>query len=110
MALPTPVLYEQDKHLHLIDDICRIHRDCILLDHQILGFLPDEEGDIKGASIEAFWQAQCCRPSGQAKREIVLQMGFDELSGHEEVVGFVVLDMPFMETGTFRAFVQKLSE
>lgn len=104
-TLKPPVTFHHNTHAHLLPQIHQIHRDCILQDHQVLAFLPNENGTIDEADLAAYWEDQCQPRTAPAYRELLLQLGDDE----QEVLGFVVLDMPYAETGPFRGFVQKLS-
>lgn len=105
MSLPAPILFDKDKHAHLICQICEIHKACIILDHQILAFLPSPTGDVNTAALWSFWEIQCAQDDGPSTKKVLLQMDH----GYEKVLGVVVLDMPFAETGPFRCWVQKLS-
>lgn len=106
MVLPSPVFFDKSKHFGLLGQICQIHKACILSDHQILAFLPGPDGDISNRRLEEFWKSQMVCRNGTSRKEIILQLDAD----NTRLLGFVILDMPFAETGPFRAFVQKLSE
>ncbi|KAF2724317.1 acyl-CoA N-acyltransferase [Polychaeton citri CBS 116435] len=110
--LPNPILYNPDKHVHLIPQLARIHGDCITTDGTLATFLPP----LSTSKIIDFWTsyAASCSSSTDTTtgRLIVLQLSSSSTpSGtdqNDEVLGYVSLSMPETETGPFRSEVLKL--
>ncbi|KAI7541396.1 hypothetical protein KC331_g8599 [Hortaea werneckii] len=104
MDLPPPVLFEPSRHQAIVDQLATIHRDCILQDGTLATFLPDNNGNLDVSKIIKYWSDRSEQVTKGA-REIIVQFTDPTQS---EVAGFVSLDMPFSETGSFRGMVEKM--
>lgn len=104
MSLPQPILYDPNRHCHLLVQIASIHAACIINDNQLASFLPNSDGSLDHEKMLAYWQSR----SEDVKRGLrffVLQ--FTDLE-ETEVAGYGCLYMPPSETGPFRGEVEKL--
>jgi len=104
MSLPSPTLYDPNKHKALLDKVAAIHVQCITQDGTLVTFLPDKDGTVDHQKVLDYWTKYSDQVAAGA-RTIVLQFTDDS---EAEVMGYVSLDMPFSETGPFRGEVQKL--
>ncbi|KAK3068599.1 hypothetical protein LTR53_013704 [Teratosphaeriaceae sp. CCFEE 6253] len=104
MALPTPILYIPSKHEPTLDQVAKIHADCVLQDGTLATFLPDEQGQMSHGKILNYWR-RYHEEVEVGSRFIILQFLDDS---EEQLMGYASLDMPPSETGPFRGSVQKL--
>lgn len=104
--LPPPFLWDADSHTHLLEQFVTIHDDCIVHDHQLLTFLPDETtGRVDRTKLIKYWQQEATAVRDGLK-DVIVQMSDDKRQG--VVAGLVVLYKPPSETGPFRGVVEKL--
>ncbi|KAK3068135.1 hypothetical protein LTR53_014525 [Teratosphaeriaceae sp. CCFEE 6253] len=104
MALPTPILYIPSKHEPILDQVAKIHADCVLQDGTLATFLPDDKGQMSHRKILDYWR-RYHEEVEIGSRVIILQFLDDS---EEQLMGYASLDMPPSETGPFRGSVQKL--
>ncbi|KAG4440156.1 hypothetical protein IFR05_004365 [Cadophora sp. M221] len=102
--MDAPILYDPNKHLHLISSLASLHAECITSPpYTIATFLPP----LSIPRMEAWWTARAAEVAA-GSRHIIMQLASDPKTGNEEVAGYVMLDMPESETGPFRGGVEKL--
>jgi GNAT superfamily N-acetyltransferase len=54
------------------------------------------------------WWEDRCKEVEMGQRKIIMQMAPDSNTGEVELAGYVMLGMPFAQTGPFRGIVEKL--
>ncbi|KAF2859316.1 acyl-CoA N-acyltransferase [Piedraia hortae CBS 480.64] len=104
MSLPEPFLFSSSQHSSLISQIVSIHSECIIHDLQAVTFLPDKNGNIDAGKMENYWHG-LGREVAQGTRLVIVQCTDEK---NDEVMGIVSLNMPVMECGPFRGYVEKL--
>ncbi|KAL6860143.1 hypothetical protein ACO1O0_004169 [Amphichorda felina] len=117
--MPNPgavIPFTPGQHTHLIPYLAAIHASCITHDRTIATFLPP----LSHEKLLAWWKDRIAEVADGSRLIYVLLRddgSDDEEAAHHhvavspkgpEVVGVVMLAMPFSETGAFRAAVEKL--
>lgn len=117
--MPNPgavIPFTPGQHTHLIPYLAAIHASCITHDRTIATFLPP----LSHEKLLAWWKDRIAEVVDGSRLIYVLLRddgSDDEEAAHHhvavspkgpEVVGVVMLAMPFSETGAFRAAVEKL--
>lgn len=86
----------------IVQDMVEIHIACSEQDGTIATFLPPWD-----KSEMAKWYMKLAQEIKKGRREIILQY-LKGQQGENKLAGFVMLAMPWSETGPFRASVEKL--
>lgn len=107
MAAPgTVLLFAPAVHSHLIPYIAAIHAACITHDRTLATFLPP----LSHEKLLSWWKERIAEVN-DGSRLIFIIVSEAEDTGRirgPEVMGVVMLYMPFSETGAFRGSVEKL--
>ena len=93
-------------HLHLVPYIAAIHAACITHDRTIATFLPP----LSHEKLLSWWKERINEVKGGTRLIYMLLSTLEpgaKLNG-PDVMGVVMLSMPWSETGTFRGCVEKL--
>ncbi len=124
----TVITFTPDLHAHLIPYLAAIHASCITQDHTIATFLPP----LSHEKLLGWWKDRIAEVSAGSR--IILMLSRDATSNYHnhndndiiggggsgggdyleqsmegsEIVGVVMLSMPYSETGPFRASIEKL--
>ncbi|KPM36434.1 hypothetical protein AK830_g10135 [Neonectria ditissima] len=104
--LGTVALFSPAQHGHLIPYLAAIHASCITHDRTIATFLPP----LSHEKLLAWWKERIAEVN-DGKRLIFILLNESEPGSRAkgaEVMGVVMLSMPYSETGPFRGFVEKL--
>ncbi|KAH8735771.1 acyl-CoA N-acyltransferase [Ilyonectria robusta] len=102
----TVALFSPAQHGHLIPYLAAIHASCITHDRTIATFLPP----LSHEKLLAWWKERIAEVN-DGKRLIFILLNESEPGTRAkggEVMGVVMLSMPYSETGPFRGFVEKL--
>ncbi|KAH6673671.1 acetyltransferase [Halenospora varia] len=105
MVLDSPVIFNPEKHMHLLPSLVSIHAACILSPpYTIALFLPP----LDNGEMTSWWQDRISEVANH-ERHILMQLATNTETGKEEVAGVVMLNMPkFWPTGPWKADVEKL--
>lgn len=107
MSSPGTVLsFTPPLHSHLIPYIAAIHAACITHDRTIATFLPP----LSHEKLLSWWKERIAEVNDGTRLIFMLVSELDEGARPKgpEIMGVVMLSMPFSETGAFRGFVEKL--
>lgn len=85
-----------------VQAMVEIHISCSEIDGTIATFLPPWD---RAKMVN--WYLRLSKEITEGRRAIILQYQ-EELEGDRQLAGFVMLAMPWTETGPFRASVEKL--
>lgn len=99
-------LFSPSQHSHLIPYLAAIHASCITHDRTIATFLPP----LSHEKLLAWWKERIAEVNEGKRLIFVLLSGTEQPSRPQgkEVMGVVMLSMPYSETGPFRGVVEKL--
>jgi GNAT superfamily N-acetyltransferase len=98
------ILYNPKLHSHLIPSLVSIHMICITQPtYTIATFLPP----LDQARIQSWWEERT-KEVANGNRQIIIQIAPNPSTREEEVAGYVMLGMPFAQTGQFRGIGEKL--
>jgi len=104
--MEAPILFDEKKHAHLLPSFVRIHVACISQPpYTIATFMPPLETKIP--AMTTWWSARITEIASRS-RHIIIQLARNPVTGDEELAGYVMLAMPWSETGPFRGSVEKL--
>lgn len=97
------------EHAHLIPYLAAIHAACITHDRAIVTFLPP----LSHEKLLAWWKDSIAEVKGGTRVILIMVhdpegLGARLIPKGPDVMGVVMLAMPFSETGRIRAFVEKL--
>lgn len=99
-------VFDPDQHAHLVPYLAAIHASCITHDRTIATFLPP----LSHEKLLAWWKERIVEVK-DGKRLIWILLNGSEPGGRPtgpDVMGVIMLSMPFAETGPFRGLVEKL--
>lgn len=99
-------LFSPSQHSHLIPYLAAIHASCITHDRTIATFLPP----LSHEKLLTWWKERIAEVN-DGKRLIFILLNQPEPSARPkgpDVMGVVMLSMPYSETGPFRGIVEKL--
>ena len=102
MTLRAPVVYDHDRHQHLLPSFVDIHIDCIKTDQTTATFRPP----LKPEKMLAWWHSRG-EETAAGHRSIIMLLA-DSGTDADELAGYVMLEKPVTETGPFRGNVEKL--
>ncbi|KAI8176691.1 Acetyltransferase [Colletotrichum sp. SAR 10_75] len=102
----TPYIFSPADHSHLIPYLAALHASCISHDRTLATFLPP----LSHEKLLGYWKERIAEVSGGTRMMLIL---LDESEPGTkpkgtELMGVVMLWMPYSETGPFRGFVEKL--
>lgn len=100
------LLFEPKQHSHLTPYLAAIHASCITHDRTIATFLPP----LSHEKLLTWWKERIAEVNDGSRLIWILLSELDA-SGRPkgpEVVGVVMLYMPYSETGSFRSIAEKL--
>lgn len=107
MSNPGIVLqFSSTQHSHLTPYLAAIHASCVTHDRTIATFLPP----LSHEKLLSWWKERIAE-TNDGKRLIFILVSELDPSGRvrgPEVMGVVMLYMPYTETGSFRGMVEKL--
>ena len=97
------VIYDRDKHADMAPLFASIHQACTLENPiTVATFVPPFTQE-KNRAMAEYWHERLSLPQNS------VVMAFSKgAKGEKHLAGYVVLHMPFTESGPFRAEVQKL--
>lgn len=102
--MEEPVLFNPALHSHLIPSFASIHAACITTEPYMMAtFLPPLDLKV----MEKWWESRI-QEQVQGSRKIILQLAPNPTSEKPELAGYVMLAMPWSQTGPFRGIVEKL--
>ncbi|KAF4554706.1 Hypothetical protein D9617_4g004610 [Elsinoe fawcettii] len=103
MSLSEPIIYDPDRHSHLLTQITKIHIQAVLQDHVVATFLPPFDLDETGIDPKVFeyWQSNVAQIRNGHRFIVFILAG-------EEVAGYVTVSFPPVPTVAHRAGVEKL--
>ena len=99
-------LFSPPQHSHLIPYLAAIHASCITHDRTIATFLPP----LSHEKLLTWWKERIAEVN-DGKRLIFILLNQSEPGSRPkgpDVMGVVMLSMPYSETGPFRGTVEKL--
>ncbi|KAF6813721.1 Acetyltransferase [Colletotrichum musicola] len=102
----TPYIFSPTDHSHLIPYLAAIHASCISQDRTLATFLPP----LSHEKLLGWWKERIAEVTAGTRMMLIL---LDESEPGTkpkgtELMGVVMLRMPYSETGPFRGFVEKL--
>ncbi|OAA61435.1 Acyl-CoA N-acyltransferase [Cordyceps fumosorosea ARSEF 2679] len=100
------VLFDAKEHSHVTPYLAAIHASCIRLDRTIATFLPP----LSHEKLLSWWKGRIAEIS-EGNRVMFLLVDNLEPSGRikgPDIMGAVMMFMPWSETGGFRCMVEKL--
>ncbi|PNP51940.1 hypothetical protein THARTR1_07149 [Trichoderma harzianum] len=107
--MPAPgvvVPFDISLHSHLTPYLAAIHASCITHDHTIATFLLP----LSHEKLLSWWKERIAE-TNDGRRLMLLLVSELDPSGRikgPELIGVVMLWMPYSETGSFRGYVEKL--
>lgn len=102
--MDPPILFDPKVHSDLIPSLAAVHAACITsAPYTIATFLPPLNQEL----MQKWWETRVNEVS-EGTRQIIMQLAPNSTTGEKEVAGYVMLGMPFAQTGPFRASVEKL--
>ncbi|KAF2227855.1 acyl-CoA N-acyltransferase [Elsinoe ampelina] len=104
MALSDPIIFDPDRHFHLIPQITRIHIQAVLQDNAVATFLPPFDLDSDGIDPKVldYWTANVAQIRTGSRFIVFL------LAEGDEVAGYVTVSLASVPTIAHRAGVEKL--
>jgi GNAT superfamily N-acetyltransferase len=107
MSEPGLVLrFVPSQHGHLVPYLAALHASCITHDRTMATFLPP----LSHEKLLAWWKERIAEVNDESRAIHILVKEMDSsgrLKG-PEIMGVVMLSMPYSETGSFRGIVEKL--
>lgn len=102
----TTHVFSAKDHTHLIPYIAALHAQCITHDRTIATFLPP----LSQEKLLDYWKERIAEVTAGSRLILLLLDQQDPTSKPKgtELMGVVMLGMPFSETGAVRGFVEKL--
>ncbi|KAF9870324.1 GNAT family [Colletotrichum karsti] len=102
----TPYIFSPADHSHLIPYLAALHASCISHDRTLATFLPP----LSHEKLLGWWKERIAEVTGGTRMMLIL---LDESepgtkARGTELMGVVMLYMPYSETGPFRGYVEKL--
>lgn len=97
------IIYDPEKHGHLLSSFVDIHKACIEKDYTIATFLPPLQYD----KMLRWYQSRAAEVV-TGERAIIMSLKPNSATNKDELAGFVMLSMPWSETGPYRGAVEKL--
>lgn len=101
------VLYEAQKHEHLIPSFVEVHIACTLENGQTLAYFRPPFTPARRDMMHKFWEERLALTKPGGSDEVVIAFNEDP-QGEKKLSGFVQLHMPWSESGPFRGYVQTL--
>ncbi|KAI9171207.1 Acetyltransferase [Paramyrothecium foliicola] len=100
--------FTSSQHSHLVPYLAAIHASCITHDRTIATFLPP----LSHEKLLSWWKERIAEVNDGKRLIFILVSELDPdptvKPRGPEVMGVVMLSMPYSETGSFRAYVEKL--
>ncbi|KAL0933157.1 Acetyltransferase [Colletotrichum truncatum] len=102
----TPYMFSPADHTHLIPYLAALHAACISQDRTLATFLPP----LSHEKLLGWWKERIAEVIDGTRLMLILLDESEPGSKPKgtELMGVVMLWMPYSETGPFRGFVEKL--
>ncbi|OHE95697.1 acetyltransferase [Colletotrichum orchidophilum] len=102
----TPYIFSPADHTHLIPYLAALHAGCISSDRTLATFLPP----LSHEKLLGWWKDRIAEVTAGTRMMLILLDESDPGTKFKgtELMGVVMLSMPYSETGPFRGFVEKL--